>query len=225
MMKHILQPKLSLLWKALRREAFHRAHYFPDNYDELEHLFRWSRDPWHFETSAYERERLVSLFETVQQYPHERILEIGCAEGVFTSRLSQISNDVVAIDVSPTALARARERCTNATFIHSSLEEFRCDRRFDLVVCAETLYYVKDVAQAIRRLSSLGTYCVVSYTIRAASILDGHFVNMPSSRVETFERRSWWWRQGCRIVAWRNGSPASPAGSENAAPKVAVAAR
>jgi SAM-dependent methyltransferase len=209
------RSKVALLWEALWRETFHRAHYYPDNYDDLEHLFRWSQDPWHFESCAYEQERLRSLFEKVLQYPHASILEIGCAEGVFSSQLVQIADDVVGIDVSPTALMRARQRCKSATFIHSSLEEFRCDRKFDLVICAETLYYVKDVAQAIKRLSSLGTHCLVSYTMRAAKKLDAYFVNMPSSRFQTFQRRSWIWSRGARIVVWRNRPQLSPAAPED----------
>ena len=211
-MLELPRSRVALLWKALSRELFHRAHYYPDNYDELERLFRWSRDPWHFETCSYERERLRSLLMRVQECPHASILEVGCAEGVFTSQLSQITEDVVAIDVSSTALARARERCTRATFFHSSLEEFRCDRRFDLVVCAETLYYVRDIPQAIRLLSSLGTYCLVSYTKRAAKKLDAYLLSIPSSQCHAFERRSWWWSRGARIVVWRNTPQGSHAG-------------
>jgi hypothetical protein len=90
-------------------------------------------------------------------------------------------------------------------------------------VCAETLYYVKDVAEAIRRLSSLGTYCLVTYTIRAAKSLDAHFVNMPSSRFDTFERGSWFWRRGARMVVWRNTVQVSRGSFKGAVARVPTA--
>ncbi|MBI1929965.1 methyltransferase domain-containing protein [Candidatus Poribacteria bacterium] len=195
--------KISLLWKAILRELFHRPHWYAGTPDEFERLFRWSQDPWNFEGSSYERSRLQGLLEIVKQYPHDTILEVGCAEGVFTSKLSKIAKRVVAIDVSPTALARAKQRCKDVTFVQSSLQDFHWDSRFDLVVCAETLYYVKDVAQAIQQLSNLGNYCLVSYIAREMKNLDSYFLQMPLLRFERFQH-SYFWKRSARIIVWEN---------------------
>ncbi|MBI3987739.1 MAG: methyltransferase domain-containing protein [Lentisphaerae bacterium] len=200
-------PKISALWKALLREFSHSPRWYADSPDEFERLFRWSQDPWNFEVSSYERGRLHSLLDVARQYPHASILEVGCAEGVFTSELSAIAKQVVAIDVSPTALARAKQRCKDVTFVQSSLQDFRWDSRFDLVVCAETLYYVKDVAQAIQQLSNLGRYCLVSYISREIKNLDSYFLNMPLLKFERFQHSYWIVKRSARIVVWENATP------------------
>ncbi len=194
--------KISSLWKAILRELFHRPRWYADTPDEFERLFRWSQDPWNFEASSYERRRFQGLLEIVKQYPHDTILEVGCAEGVFTSELSKIAKRVVAIDVSPTALARAKQRCKDVTFVQSSLQDFQWDSRFDLVVCAETLYYVKDVAEAIQQLSNLGSYCLVSYIDREIKNLDSYFLQMPLLRFERFQHSYWIWKRSARIIVW-----------------------
>ena len=184
------------------RELFHRPRWYADTPDEFERLFRWSQDPWNFEASSYERRRLQGLLEIVKQYPHDTILEVGCAEGVFTSELSKIAKRVVAIDVSPTALARAKQRCKDVTFVQSSLQDFQWDSRFDLVVCAETLYYVKDVPEAIQHLSNLGSYCLVSYIDREIKNLDSYFLQMPLLKFERFQHTYWIWKRYARIIVW-----------------------
>lgn len=196
--------KFSALWKALLRELSHSPRWYADSPDEFERLFRWSPDPWNFEVSPYERRRLQGLLDIVKQYPHESILEVGCAEGVFTSELSKIAKHVVAIDVSPTALARAKQRCKDVAFIQSSLQDFHWDSRFDLVVCAETLYYVKEVAQAIQQLSNLGRYCLVSYIGREMKNLDSYFLKMPCLKFERFQYSHWLIKRSARIVVWEN---------------------
>ena len=67
----------------------------------LERLFRERPDPRDFLTDPYEQARLTHLGGIVQRVPHASILEIGCAEGIFTAWLTTIAEHVVALDVSP----------------------------------------------------------------------------------------------------------------------------
>jgi cyclopropane fatty-acyl-phospholipid synthase-like methyltransferase len=68
----------------------------------------WQRnDPWAFESSEFERQRYGRLFAVLQSRRYGRSLEIGCGAGAFTRLLASISDRVVALDVSPTAIARA----------------------------------------------------------------------------------------------------------------------
>lgn len=193
-------PLLKTIW----REMFYRPRWYRDSQDDLERLFQWSEDPWNFENSRYERERLQFLLQIVQQYPHDTVLEVGCAEGLFTSELSKISKEVVAIDVSPTALVRSKQRCPDVTFLHTSLENFSSDRKYDLVICSETLYYISDVAGAIEKLSSLGNYCLVSYIHREAKNLDSYFFQMPLAQYSRFEKGSWFWKRSMKVAVWKN---------------------
>lgn len=166
--------------KSSFRAAFFRTCWYSDNHDELDRIFRNLKDPWNFETSPYERERFALLLDEVRKYPHGSVLEVGCAEGLFTGMLATLTKDIVAIDVSPTAIARAKERHPGPEFLATSLDDLRPGRKFDLVVCAETLYYIRDVAGAIEKLSSLGRWCIVSYLRRESKRLDAFFINRKS---------------------------------------------
>lgn len=194
--------------KTINRELFYRPHWYHDSHDELERLFQWSADPWNFETSQYERDRMQCLLEIVKQYPCQTILEVGCAEGVFTSRLQDFGKQVVAIDVSHTALSRAKQRCPTVTFYHSNLNEFCWPTKFDLVICAETLYYMKDVPEAIDKLTNLGKRCLVSYVHRETKNLDPYFFQMRLAKYERFEKSYGLLKRAMSVAVWEgNGSP------------------
>ncbi|MBI4547198.1 MAG: methyltransferase domain-containing protein [Ignavibacteriae bacterium] len=190
--------------KTLWREVFHRPGWYNNSYDKLEHLYQWTHDPWNFDHSEYEQERFRSLLEMINQLPHQTILEVGCAEGSFTSRLSQMAQQVIAIDVSSTAIARARQRCPSVQFFQRSLEDFVWDTKFDVVLCAETLYYLKDIHSAVQRLSSLGKFCVVSYNAGKNKRLDPFFLHMLSVKYQRYEKSNGFWKRGWTIVTWEN---------------------
>ena len=105
-----------------------------------------TEDPWQYR-SAYEQTKYAQTLELLPQEPIGRALEIGCAEGRFTTMLAARAGRVTAIDISELALARARERCRE--FANTSFEcldiswEFPSGT-FDLIVCSEVLYYMQD---------------------------------------------------------------------------------
>ena len=77
--------------------------------------------------------------------PAGRALDLGCGDGRLTGFVQ--ARELVAADVSPVALARARARLTGAKLVE--LEPDRPlpfpDAHFDLVLCVETLEHVRDV--------------------------------------------------------------------------------
>jgi len=148
--------------------------------------------------------QLQFLLQIVQQYPHDTVLEVGCAEGLFTSELAKIAKEVIAIDLSPTALSRAKQRCPGTTFLHKNLHDFTSDRKFDLVICSETLYYINDVVGAIDKLTSLGKHCLVSYIHREAKHLDSYFIQMPLAQYTRFEKTYWLWKRAMIVAVWEN---------------------
>jgi SAM-dependent methyltransferase len=104
------------------------------------------RDPWKYLSSAYERERHARMLAWCRLLQPRRILELGCSEGVFTAALAAFSAEVVGLDISARAVARARERC--AVFPGAQIEQADVRRElpsglFDLVVCTEVLYYLE----------------------------------------------------------------------------------
>ena len=78
-------------------------------------LFRYKfrrADPWALTTSPYEKGRYDDMLAQAPESEVLRILDIGCAEGVYTRRLAERHADaeVLGIDLSEVALADCPDR-------------------------------------------------------------------------------------------------------------------
>jgi peptidoglycan/xylan/chitin deacetylase (PgdA/CDA1 family) len=103
-------------------------------------------DPWSYD-DLYERTKRRHTLELIEGHRFESVLEMGCAEGFFTEELASVTSSLLAIDISRTALERARIRCashSNVTFDQLDAFEQLPEGHFDLVVCAEILCYTKN---------------------------------------------------------------------------------
>jgi SAM-dependent methyltransferase len=126
--------------------------------EHFERLARESEDPWDYATSDYEQGKYR---RTLAFLPAStgRTLELGCSVGVFTAMLAPRASSLVAVDFSPTALARARERLAGADHVElleRRLPEDMPDGPFDTIVCAEVLYYWSAdlVVEGVRRIEA-----------------------------------------------------------------------
>ena len=108
----------------------------------------WRRgDFWNLEGSEFEQAKYARQIAMLAGRHCGRTLEIGCGAGAFTRRIAAIATEVVALDVSPAAIERAR-----AAEIGARTVEFRVtnimdydphsDGPWDLVVMSETIYYL-----------------------------------------------------------------------------------
>jgi 2-polyprenyl-3-methyl-5-hydroxy-6-metoxy-1,4-benzoquinol methylase len=107
-------------------------------------------DSWHSHDVRQLRMRLARAM--LADYSFASMLEIGCGKGSAAQFLKRYNNRVLGIDLSHTAIAKAR-----ATFPDI---EFRCldardivslGERFELVAVQGVLVYIEPVAEAARR--------------------------------------------------------------------------
>ncbi len=105
-------------------------------------------DPWAYASSAYEAARREALLAALPRPRYRLALEVGCGEGHTTRLLAGRADRVVGLDISPLALARARLAGLppNVELVRGDLLGERLPAEappgaFDLVVCAELLYY------------------------------------------------------------------------------------
>ncbi|WP_449062964.1 class I SAM-dependent methyltransferase [Planomonospora algeriensis] len=126
----------------------------------------WHRrpDPWNLGTDDYEQHKYATTLRQLPARSYRRILEVGCSEGVFTWLLADTYPDaeITGIDISRRALERARRRtgeeARRVRFLQADILTHDPGHRFDLIFCAETLYYLgRDdrVRHACARLSAL----------------------------------------------------------------------
>lgn len=127
----------------------------------FEQLYAEHRDPWAFETSAYEQRKyertLAALGSPTRRFA--RALEVGCSIGVFTELLADRCDELLAVDVSERALGRARERLRDKPGVRverRELPEQLPPGPWDLILCSEVLYYLDatTLTAAIPRLAA-----------------------------------------------------------------------
>lgn len=180
----------------------------------FEELFAREGDPWAFETSAYERAKYDDTLAHLPAAPIARALEVGCANGVLTERWAGRVGELVAVDVSATALATARERCAglDVQFVEQRAPREMPDGPFDLLLLSEVVYYWDrtDVARLASwvlagGVSAGGHLLLVHWTgetdypLTADEAVDGLFADMAGAvTVEVAERRECY-----RLDRWR----------------------
>jgi SAM-dependent methyltransferase len=104
-------------------------------------------DPWDFERSEYEQARCVHLLRLLAGRRYGRVLEIGCAGGHFTRLLTGIAEQVVALDIAPAAIDKARALGAGpggVEFRVANIMDYtwREDGPWDLVVMSDTICYL-----------------------------------------------------------------------------------
>lgn len=111
----------------------------------FEDLYAKSSDPWGFRTSPYERGKYDATLAILPRPRYRSALEVGCSIGVFTHRLAERCDAVLALDTSPLALDQARKAnagLANVAFAEATLPRDFPDGRYDLIVLSEVLYYL-----------------------------------------------------------------------------------
>lgn len=119
---------------------------------DFEAMYRADADPWRVETAWYERRKLSVLLASLPRERYVRAWEPGCGPGIVSSALAARVDELVATDVSDTAVRLARERTQDLPGVQvrrSELPEVPFEGLVDLLVVAEFLYYVRDLGAAL----------------------------------------------------------------------------
>lgn len=108
------------------------------------------------------------LREALANLQFKSILEIGCGTGKNTVFLSQIGEQVHALDFSEGMIANARKKVTtgNVKFAMADLtEKWPCENKaYDLIVCNLVLEHIEDLSfifsEAFRVLKAKGRFLI-----------------------------------------------------------------
>jgi SAM-dependent methyltransferase len=138
----------------------------------FERKYRENPDPWDFACNEYECSRFEATIAALGARRYERAFEPGCSVGELTWRLARHCGHVYAMDISPTAIDRAKRRCSelsNVQLTVGSLPHHIPYGEFDIVVFSEIGYYfeaaeVEEIANAlVSRIPASGTLLAVHW--------------------------------------------------------------
>ena len=108
-------------------------------------------DPWGVTTRWYERRKRSLVLASLPDERYGAVLEIGCSIGVVTEELADRADRVLALDVSPVAVERARARLADREHVRveqADASEGLPEGRWDLVVIGEVGYYLEPAVLA-----------------------------------------------------------------------------
>ena len=161
----------------------------------LNAAFEKTADPWNFASPLGTRRHAAVLAYLERFCPRTAdILEVGCAEGMFTERLATHCRSLLAVDTSPVALERARGRCPWGEHVQFAQWDLRTDPTpgiFDAVIAMDVLEYI----QAPNSLRTARHKLV-------HSLRPGGWLFVTSTRQEA---ESEWWSRYLLRGRWING--------------------
>lgn len=123
------------------------------DHDYFDALHERHEDPWGFTGRWYEERKRALTLAALPDRGYASGLEIGCSIGVLTEALAARCDRLLAVDLSETAVARARDRLAGhpnvSVAVHDVTESVPAGP-FDLIVLSEVGYYLD--APALNRL-------------------------------------------------------------------------
>ena len=169
---------------------------------ELDREFTPHEDPWNYATDPSHLERIrreMEMLDAVRgNRRFERVLEIGCAEGLFTEKLAPRCDSLLSADISTVALIRARHRLQaylQVQFVHWDLRVDSIPGVFDLIVIVHALEYVRNPLHIRRARAKLvdslrpGGYLLIG-TMKTADVFEnswwGRFFLRSGKRINEF---------------------------------------
>jgi trans-aconitate methyltransferase len=138
----------------------------------FEAMYAGDDDPWDFETSDYEQRKYALTVASLPRPRYVSAFEPGCSIGVLTEMLAARCDRLLATDVVPAALDRARDRLHGHAHVvveQRAIPEDWPEGLFDLVVLSEIGYYFNE--PDLRHILSL----VVRSTTPGAEVVAVHW--------------------------------------------------
>jgi len=117
-------------------------------------------DPWH-SSSLTHLPKLIH-FQILNSYNFNRILDFGCGKGSFTHILKKRNNYVLGLDISKTAIKKAKANYGNKidfkVIQNNDFTSFVEKQKFDLTTILETLSYIRNWRKVIEDISKFSIY-------------------------------------------------------------------
>lgn len=125
-------------------------------YYSAESWERTWRDEFPDFSGAKEDAHCGAMLQILRRYDGGSLLDLGCGDGSLWKYYRPLSDSLlVGVDYSATAVKNANARALpNCRFHCADFRNYTPDNRFSAVVFNESIYYIDDIAGAIRRAES-----------------------------------------------------------------------
>ena len=111
---------------------------------EFEEMYRDFDDPWNQKKIEIHKEEKKICLEFIKNSNFKKIIEFGCGLGSFTNQISRYCNNLTGIDISETAIKKAKKSYPHIKFRIGRFPdlEFLKDFNPDCILMPEITWYV-----------------------------------------------------------------------------------
>ena len=137
------------------------------------------------------------VFELLKPSPRERILDIGCGDGVLTEKIAATGAAVVGIDAAPDMVNAAKSRGLDARVMDGLNLNF--NHEFDAVFSNAALHWMKSdpdavIAGVARALKPCGRFvaemgghgCIAAITVALVAVMARYGIDLKPIRSMVF---------------------------------------
>ena len=113
---------------------------------EVEEMYQDVDDPWEQTTrEEWASEKAVAL-NLIKKLNAKKVIELGCGLGHYTHKIQELGVDVLGVDVSKTAIDKAKSNYTDCDFAVGDILDFSIYKEYqpDIIVMAEITWYILD---------------------------------------------------------------------------------
>lgn len=113
---------------------------------EFEQMYKDYEDPWEQTTRETCRSEKAIALNLIKKYRFSNIVELDCGLGHFSKQISDLGVTLTAVDISETAVQKAKKLYPQCTFVVADILEF--DKYYthdtDCIIMSEITWYVLD---------------------------------------------------------------------------------
>jgi len=119
---------------------------------DFDGFYKKENDPWGQKGEdsrlknyyAFSRKNLINTIKSIS-INNKNILEIGCGLGYVVNELHKnISGKITGMDISPTAIIKAKKMFPDIEFIVGDVcsKKLNCNKKFDVIIMNQLLWYI-----------------------------------------------------------------------------------
>lgn len=113
---------------------------------EFEQMYQDYKEPWfQGEREKWASDKTIAI-NLIKKLAASRVIELGCGLGYFTNKIRETGVEVLGIDISQTAIDKAKKTYPNCRFQVANILQYDIyyDFKPDVLVMAEITWYILD---------------------------------------------------------------------------------
>jgi len=113
---------------------------------DFETMYQDFDDPWEQTTrEEWASEKAIAI-NLIQKSQCKKVIELGCGLGHYTKKISDLGVETLGIDISKTAIQKAKTTYPKCNFAVGDILDFELIKQFkpDIIIMAEITWYILD---------------------------------------------------------------------------------